>query len=393
GTNTDISERMEMERALREADQRKDEFLATLAHELRNPLAPIASGVELLRLRPNDPDVAMNVQRTLARQTANLVRLVDDLLDVSRITRGTVELRRSEIELTTVVTSALEASRPLIDRADHQLTVDLPAEPILLDADPVRLGQVFSNLLNNAAKYTPRGGRISIEAGRGGGEAVVTVSDTGLGFEPEAAGRLFDLFAQDERGGRERSGLGIGLTLARALVELHGGTLTAASEGPGHGSRFTVRLPLAASGQAAPPPATARRDPERSPRSGLRVLIADDNRDAADGLRELLEVFGHDARAVYSGEAALTSVTEAPPQVVLLDLGMPGLDGYETAHRLRDLPEGRSLVLIALTGWGQEEDRRRTRDAGFDHHLVKPADLDTLRRLLEEIGERLDAEG
>ncbi|HEX6202987.1 MAG TPA: PAS domain S-box protein [Thermoanaerobaculia bacterium] len=392
GTNTDITERMEMEAALREADRRKDEFLATLAHELRNPLAPIASGLQLLRLRAGEPEVTEKVLRTMERQTSHLVRMVDDLLDVSRITRGKIELRRSQVDLANVVAGAVEAARPLLDHAGHRFSIDLPPEPLLVDADPVRLGQVLSNLLNNAARYTPEGGRVQLTVERQGDAAVITVRDSGVGFEPQEGERLFDLFVQGEGEHTARTGLGIGLTLVRSLVELHGGSVSATSEGPGRGSVFTVRLPLTAA-PARPAAADAQPDPAASAWRGsgrpLRVLIADDNRDAADALRELLEVLGHRARAVYGGEEAIAAAAELDPQVVLLDLGMPGVDGYETARRLRERGEGRRTpVLVALTGWGQEEDRRRTREAGFDHHLVKPADLQDLRRLLDEAGER-----
>jgi CheY-like chemotaxis protein len=381
-----------MEKALREADRRKDEFLATLAHELRNPLAPIVSGLELLRLQPEDSATAGKVLPTLERQTSHLVRLVDDLLEVSRITRGKIELRRRRVDLASVIAGAVETSRPLLDRAGHRLEVELPPEPLHLDADPVRLGQVFANLLNNAARYTPEGGDVRLRVEGGAGEAVVTIRDSGVGFEPERGDSLFELFAQGGDAPAGRSGLGIGLTLVRSLVELHGGSVTAASEGPGRGSVFTVRLPLDARDGGARPDAEAKTPPAAEAessttagvRGGLRVLIADDNRDAADALRELLEALGHRARAVYGGEEALAACEEAVPDVALLDLGMPGVDGYEAARRLR--LRGERPVLIALTGWGQAADRRRTREAGFDHHLVKPATLTALRELLDAIG-------
>ena len=399
GTNTDITERMQMEEALREADRRKDEFLATLAHELRNPLAPIASGIELLRRRPGEAEVTERVLRTLERQTSHLVRMVDDLLDVSRITRGKVVLRRAEVDLSAVAAGAVEASRPLLDRAGHRFTVELPPEPLRVHGDEVRLGQVVANLLNNAARYTPEGGAVRLAVERQGDEAVITVRDTGVGFDPEAGEKLFDLFAQGQREAAGASGLGIGLTLARSLVELHGGSVSAASEGPGRGSTFTVRLPVASGVDAGEVPgeeAGEQFGPEPDGGIGsaasLDVLIADDNRDAADALCELLLVLGHRARAVYGGEEALAACAETVPDVVLLDLGMPGLDGYETARRLSGR-DGDGPTLIALTGWGQSEDRRRTREAGFDHHLVKPADLATLRRLLAEIAERRPQRG
>jgi PAS domain S-box-containing protein len=382
GTNTDITDRMEMEEALRQADRRKDEFLATLSHELRNPLAPIVSGLELLRLQPGDSAVAARVLPTLQRQTSQLVRLVDDLLEVSRITRGKIELRRCRLDLATVIAGAVETSRPLLDDAGHHLDVELPPEPLHVDADPVRLGQVFANLLNNAARYTPHGGEVRVRVEPRRGEAIVTVRDSGVGFDPLHADRLFELFAQGGAEPTGRSGLGIGLTLVRSLLELHGGSVTAESEGPGRGSVFTVRLPLAEAGGGSPA-IEEEGAATTGARHGLRVLIADDNRDAADALCDLLAALGHRALAVYGGEEALAACAEAAPQVAFLDLGMPGVDGYEAARRLRAGDE--PPVLVALTGWGQAEDRRRTREAGFDHHLVKPADLAALRELLDAI--------
>jgi PAS domain S-box-containing protein len=383
GTNTDITDRMEMEEALRQADRRKDEFLATLSHELRNPLAPIVSGLELLRLQPGDSGVAARVLPTLERQTSQLVRLVDDLLEVSRITRGKIALRRCRVDLATVIAGAVETSRPLLDDAGHHLDVELPPEPLHVDADPVRLGQVFANLLNNAARYTPDGGDVRVRVEHRRGEAIVTVRDSGVGFDPQHADRLFELFTQGGPALAGRSGLGIGLTLVRSLVELHGGSVTAESEGPGRGSVFTVCLPLAEAGSGGGPAIEAEKAGVAGPRHSLHVLIADDNRDAADALCELLAALGHRAQAVYGGEEALAACAETAPQVAFLDLGMPGVDGYETARRLRagDAPP----VLVALTGWGQAEDRRRSREAGFDHHLVKPADLTALRELLDAI--------
>lgn len=390
GTNTDITDRMAMEEALREADRRKDEFLATLAHELRNPLAPIVSGLELLRTGDDDPALRARVHEILDRQTAHLVRLIDDLLDVSRITRGKVELRLRDVELAAVVASALEASRPLLDEAGHELRVELPEETVPLRADPTRLAQVFSNLLNNAAKYTPPGGRVELVAERDGDTVEVRITDNGAGLDATLRERLFEMFVQGPSNTVGQGGLGIGLTLVRSLVELHGGQVAAESAGAGHGSTFKVRLPVSV---CAPSPDASEPEPEQetvAPMARpLRVLIVDDNVDAADALGDLLAAFGHDARVVYDGIEALGAAADHRPHLVLLDLGMPGLDGYETARRLRRLPHPRT-VIAALTGWGQEEDRRRTREAGFDHHLVKPADIRQITALLATVAESVD---
>jgi PAS domain S-box-containing protein len=391
GTNTDITERMAMEAALREAAQRKDEFLATLAHELRNPLAPIRHGLELLRRGGAEGEAAERVSATLERQTEHLVRLVDDLLDVSRITRGKVELRRERVELRRVVDAALELSRPHLDAAGVELTAELPSAPLWLAADPMRLAQVFANLLNNAAHYTPEGGRVRLVAEAVGGEVVVRVADTGAGIPRERLVSIFDLFVQgDDPSSSSKSGLGIGLTLVKALVELHRGRVEATSAGLGQGSEFVISLPglaaPAAGDEVAEPAAAPAADlgPPAAEGRPLRVLVVDDNRDAADSLRDLLELLGHEAHAAYDGAAALVQGGRFEPDAVLLDLGMPGLDGYETARRLRGEPWGRGVLLIALTGWGQDGDRRRTRDAGFDHHLVKPTDIASLKSLLSQ---------
>jgi PAS domain S-box-containing protein len=383
GTHTDITERMEMEEALRQADRRKDEFLATLAHELRNPLAPIRTGIELLRQAGGDARLTARVQATLERQTAQLVRLVDDLLDVSRITSGKMDLQREDVELAGLVRSALEASAPQIDAKEQELVVALPEAPVWLDADPVRLSQVLANLLNNAAKYSPRRGRIELSAEVGDGEVTIEVADSGPGIPAPLRERIFDMFVQlpgDD--GHFRSGLGIGLTLVKSLVEMHGGSVRAADRPGSTGSAFVVRLP-----RLARPPSTPEERPAgRAATAGppLRVLVVDDNLDAADTLRALLAARGHQVRAVYDGETALAAAAEIQPQLVLLDLGMPGLDGYETAQRLRHA-HATPPVLVAVTGWGQRADRRRVRAAGFDHHLVKPADLGALQAILDQV--------
>ncbi len=396
GTNTDITERMQMEEALRRADRRKDEFLAVLAHELRNPLAPIASGLELLRAAERGPKVTERVLAILDRQTRLLVRLVDDLLDLSRITRGRIELRRRRVTLGQVIESAVETSRPAFDEAAQTLEVDLPAEPVVLDADPTRLAQVFANLLDNAARYSPPGSRVRLAAERRNGDVEVTVADSGAGLEPAMVERIFDVFVQgNEERHSTRSGLGIGLTLVRSLAELHGGRVEARSEGPGLGSELIVRLPVAtgapAEARPAAPEAEAEREDSAAANDRFRILIVDDNQDAADALRELLALLGHEARAAYDGASALAAVAEQRPQVVLLDLGMPGLDGYETARLLRRTSWGAEVTLVALTGWGQKGDRERTREAGFDHHLVKPAGLPELQALLAGVVGGADA--
>jgi PAS domain S-box-containing protein len=399
GTNTDITERMAMEAQLREADRRKDEFLATLAHELRNPLAPIRHGLELLRRGGVAGEATDRVYDTLERQTDHLVRLVDDLLDVSRITRGKVELRRSRIELAAVVDRAVEVSRPLLDEAGLELVVELPDDPVWLAADPTRLAQVLSNLLNNAANYTPEGGRVTLSAAAGPSEVAVTVADTGAGIPRERLRAIFDLFVQGGGGSGGHGGLGIGLTLVKSLVELHGGRVEARSEGAGRGSELIVTLPRVAAPRAetdagapaAGPPAVRETPADRAPAARpLRILVVDDNRDAADSLTDLLELFGHEAHAAFDGAAAVAAAERLRPDVVLLDLGMPVMDGFETARHLRGLPGGGDVVLIALTGWGQDQDRRRTREAGFDHHLVKPTDIQQLQRLLGESAARRD---
>jgi PAS domain S-box-containing protein len=376
GCTVDVTDRTLAEEALRQADRKKDEFLATLAHELRNPLAPIRNAVEALRTGGPAP---VGLHGVIDRQVRVMARLLDDLLDVSRITRGKLDLRRERVDLASVVAAAVETSRPLLDAAGHQLAVDLPAEPVALDADPVRLAQVFANLLNNAAKYTDPGGHVRLSAARTGEVVAVTVADDGMGIAADMLPRLFAMFAQAEPAvHRAQGGLGIGLALVRGLVELHGGSIAARSPGPGRGSAFTVHLPVAAA-VPAPPPTPASHPPRASP---CRVLVADDLRDSADSMALLLEVMGHDVRTAYDGEQAVTVAGEFRPDVVLLDLGMPKMNGFEACRRIRQQPWGRRVRLVALTGWGQEEDRQRTSEAGFDHHLVKPVSPADLEQVL-----------
>ena len=364
------------------ADERKNRFLATLAHELRNPLAPIRNSLSVLRLTASGTP-AVPAYEVMDRQVNHMVRLIDDLMDVSRITRGKIDLRKVSVDLAEVIAAAVETSRPLIDAANHTLEVALPAEALGLEADPVRLAQVFSNLLNNAAKYTDPGGRIRIAARREQDSAVVTVSDTGVGIAAESLSRVFDMFAQaDARDRRSQSGLGIGLALARSLVEMHDGSIAATSEGEGKGSTFVVRLPLGGRAEVAGAvavPAAPRM------KNMPRILIVDDNRDAANTLGALLQLIGADARVVYDGATALEALVEFRPSVVLLDLGMPGMDGYEVARRIRAQPQTRDTALIALTGWGEASDRQRSRQAGFQHHLVKPVDANAMQAVLASL--------
>jgi PAS domain S-box-containing protein len=374
---TDIHERKRMEQALREADRRKDQFIATLAHELRNPLAPIRSAVEILaRADAAEADRAWS-RGVIERQVAHLSRLVDDLLDMARISSGKLSLRREWVTIAAVAQAALETSRPAIDAAGHRLITRMPAGDAVLDADPTRLAQVLSNLLNNAAKYTAPGGVIELHADEVGGEAVLAVLDNGMGFPPELAEQLFEPFAQWAPAEQSAAGLGIGLSLVRGIVDLHGGTISAASEGPGKGSRFEVRLPLAAARPAMPGAPAAQLVAPR----GVRVMIADDNRDAADSLCRVLALYGHEARAAYDGGSAIEMCESFRPHVAVLDIGMPVRNGYDVARHLR-ARRGRDLRLIALTGWGAEDDVRRARDAGFDAHLTKPVDPGTLNEMI-----------
>ena len=374
-----LSERLKNEQALRSADRRKDEFLATLGHELRNPLAPISNSLEIMKLSGafNNAQTEQAGQ-VMERQIHHLNRLVDDLLEVSRITRGVIEVRKEPLDLTSIVKAAIETSRPVLDNLRHQLVVELGDEPMCVGGDPVRLTQVFANLLNNAAKYTNHGGRISISTRREDGDAVIRVTDNGIGIAPNALAQVFDMFMQVDRSTRRsQGGLGIGLTLVKSLVTMHGGSVEARSEGPGLGSEFVVRLPVLVEASAAHEP--SRRI---TPLPSRRILIVDDSRDGGESMAMLLRVLGAEVALAHSGRHALECVDTFRPDVVLLDIGMPGMDGYEVARRIRANPANRHLQLIALTGWGQDEDRRRSVAAGFNHHLVKPADIEQLRQLL-----------
>ena len=389
GTAIDVTERHRLEDTLRvraeqlaQADRRKDEFLAMLAHELRNPLAPLSASLQLLARGTGDRD------RFLAmadRQVKHLVRLVDDLLDVSRLTHGKITLRREPVMVADVVSHALELSQSLIDARGHALRVALPREALRVEGDAARLAQILSNLLSNAASYTPAGGSISLQVDRVGGEVVLRVSDSGVGLSSELLPQVFDPFVQgDPSLHRPGGGLGIGLTLVRVLAELHGGRVEARSAGPGEGSQFAVWLPLLSSEEphaAEAAPASREDAPKR-----LRVLLVEDNRDAAESLRTLLEIWGHEVQVACDAAAALGFTPSFAPDVVLSDIGLPGMDGFELAKRLREDPAAARAILVAISGYGLEEDRRRAVEAGFDEHLVKPVDLDRLRGLLIRAG-------
>ena len=378
-------ERRSAAESLREADRRKDVFLATLAHELRNPLAPIGNALQIMRMSA-DAAAHDGARAMIERQLRQLVHLVDDLLDVSRISQGKIELRRGSIALDDVIRNAVETSRPLVDAAGHALELAPATMPALVvDGDMTRLTQVVANLLNNAAKYTPAGGRISVATRREGGDAVVEVTDTGVGIAAHQLPEVFEMFAQVERTSeRAQGGLGIGLALVRRLVEMHGGTVSAASDGPGLGSSFRVRLPAIAAASVdrvgtAPDAGSETRG------DGLLVLVADDNRDSADSMAMMLGLMGFETVVAYDGDEALQAAAAARPRAAVLDLGMPRVNGLDVARRLRADPPSREMTLIALSGWGRDDDRRRTAEAGFDHHLVKPVDLDVLGELLASV--------
>jgi PAS domain S-box-containing protein len=384
----DITDRVRTEEALREVNRRKDEFLPLLAHELRSPLAPLRNGIEILRLADGDARIIEQTRAMMERQLGHMVRLVDDLLDVSRISRNKMELRRATVLFADVVSTAVETARPAITAAGHQLTIELPSEPVRLDADLTRLAQVFANLLTNSAKYTPRGGRIHLTAERRGGDLVVEVRDNGIGIPAEALPRIFEMFSQVDRSvERSSGGLGIGLALVRGLVEMHGGTVTAESKGLDQGSTFTVRLPAIApaTGRDGTPASDASEGAPAPARSVGRVLVVDDNRDSALSMSAMLRLMGYETRTVHDGLAALDAAEEFRPEIVLMDVGMPLLNGYDATRRLREQPWGREITIVALTGWGQEIDKVNSREAGCDAHLVKPIQIDVLETLLAEL--------
>ncbi len=380
----EVAERARAERALQEADRNKDEFLAMLAHELRNPLAPIHNALQLMRMQPSATQ-SQWAQEVIQRQLAYLTRLVDDLLDVSRITRGKITLTRGPLEVATLVTRAVETVAPLMHEREHELMLQIPPEPLRVDGDPTRLTQALGNVLGNAAKYTDRGGRIELICARQGTDVEIRVRDNGIGIPAELLPRIFDLFTQlDRRSDQSLSGLGIGLALVRRLVEMHGGSITARSDGAGSGSEFVIHLPLLAEGAVATEDHSKvrARDTPAVPR---RILLADDNADALESLATVLRLRGHEVFSAPNGAVALATAVRQMPEVALLDIGMPLLDGYEVARRIRAQEWGKGVTLVALTGWGQESDRRRSQEAGFDTHLVKPLDLDKLTALLAQL--------
>jgi signal transduction histidine kinase len=391
GRQYDLRDQLE---ALRQSDRQKDEFLATLSHELRNPLAPIRNAVHILRLGGADGQTRARVLDTMERQVGSVVRLVDDLLELSRINEGRIELRKERVKLSAVLRGAVEAIAPLIEASGHQLIVNEPSNQVLLYADPVRLIQVVANLLNNSAKYSARGGTITLTARAEGSEAMISVRDTGIGIPPEMLTRIFDMFVQVDSGlNRARQGLGIGLTLVKRLVEMHGGSVEGRSEGLGRGSEFIVRLPAFAdqrTGRADGPPQSSQLERRHSDLVRFRILVVDDHHDAADSLATLLRLLGHEVRVAYDGAAGLEAARAFRPDVAVLDLGMPGMDGIELGSRLRRETELRDILLIALTGYGRDDDRQRSRAAGFDAHLVKPVDVAALNTLLAQ---RLTTQG
>jgi PAS domain S-box-containing protein len=383
GMAIDITERKRAENELREADQRKDEFLATLAHELRNPLAPIRNMVEVMKRCDHDPARRRQANQAIERQLAQLVRLVDDLLDVSRITRNKLELRRERVNLNAVIEQAIETCRHSLDELSHELVLNQPAEPIYLNADSVRLAQVFGNLLHNACKFTPPNGRVLLGVQRFKSEVAVHFVDNGVGIAPEMLPKIFDIFTQaDQSLERTHSGLGIGLTLVKRLVDLHGGSITASSDGPGRGSKFVVRLPLSVDAPTVSEPPPIHAKPASLAR---RILVVDDNKDSARSLAMLLETLGHKTRTAYDGVEAFNEADSFRPDVVLLDLGLPKINGYDTCRQIRQQDWGKDMTIIALTGWGKSEDRLKSQETGFDAHLVKPVELNVLRALLAKL--------
>jgi PAS domain S-box-containing protein len=376
----------ERNKALTEADRRKDEFLAMLAHELRNPLAPIFNALSILEQPDLPSDTQRQARMMIDRQVRTLAHLIDDLLDVSRITRGKIQLRKAAVDLSVIINNAVQTCRTLLDACKHKLTVTLPPRPVTLDADRTRMEQVIVNLLTNSAKYSEEGSSITVTATQEHDEAVVRVQDTGVGIAPDLLPQIFDLFTQADRSlSHSQGGLGIGLTMVKKLVELHGGTLQARSEGIGKGSEFIIRLPVLYTLSTETSPEEAAKAPRQAEKP-LRVLVVDDNVDAAESLRMVLTMSGHQVAAAYCGATALQLAQEQKPDVMIVDIGLPGLNGYQLAVRVRETPELKNIVLVAMTGYGQEEDHRRSTEAGFDYHMVKPADPQKLEEILTIIG-------
>jgi PAS domain S-box-containing protein len=382
----DITERKKIEQALRDADKRKDEFIATLAHELRNPLAPIANVINLAKRSAQDPEVVEPAFEMIERNLSKLVRLVDDLLDVSRITHNAIELRRQPIELTPTINDAIDMCRPMIDQLGHSFRVELPTETIYLNADAARISQVLGNLINNACKFTPDGGEIKVRAETVNGDVIISVRDSGVGIADGQLSGIFEMFSQVRNPiSDDFGGLGIGLALAKQLVEMHGGSIEAKSDGEWLGSEFLVRLPVmdAAEVPAAPPEEIQIPAP-----SGKRVLVVDDNYDSADSMATLLKLTGNECKIAHSGHTAVELAETFGPDIILLDIGLPHMDGYEVCKTIRAQSWGADISIIAMTGWGQDEDRKRSREAGFDFHLVKPVDFRELSRLVADIPQR-----
>jgi PAS domain S-box-containing protein len=392
---TDITDKKRTEEDLRrlaaelsEANRRKSEFLAVLAHELRNPLAPIRTGLELMQLGRTDQASTRRITDMMDRQVMHMIHLVDDLLDIARITTGKIDIKVQRLDLATVLSSAVEATMPSIQGGSHELTMNVAGEPLMIDADPTRMAQVISNILTNAAKYTPSGGKILLSASREGDHACVTITDNGMGIPAESLPHVFEMFSQVGRNmGKSQGGLGIGLSLVRQLVELHGGTVTVSSEGSGKGSTFTIQLPLAQAESGNMPAGLKRGNADHTPDRKFRVLIADDNVDAADLLSSLLEMNGHQTVTAKDGHQALEMMQEFAPEVAFLDIGMPGLNGYEVAKQIRQATDIDPVVLVALTGWGDPKDRLRSQEAGFDHHFTKPVSLIAINKLLLQLAE------
>jgi PAS domain S-box-containing protein len=385
GIADDFTERKLAEQALREADRRKDEFLATLAHELRNPLAPIRIGLEIMRLAGNDQTAVEGVRTMMERQLEHFIRLVDDLLDLSRISTGKIKLHKERIDLAAAVYSALETCDPLVKQFDHELILRVPETPLYVDADETRLAQALCNLLTNAAKFSDRGGRIWLTAAQEGGEALVSVKDTGVGIPPHMLPKVFEMFTQVDRSlEKSHGGLGIGLSIVKRLVEMHGGTVEARSEGQGSGCEFLIRLPIALTLVPGQEQAGGNQKVAR-PMARHRILVADDNTDSASSLAMMLDLMGNDVRTAHDGLEAVAAAADYRPDLILLDIGMPKLNGYEACHRIREQPWGKSILIAAVTGWGHEDDRRRSREAGFNHHLIKPIGPDAVEKLLVEL--------
>ena len=385
GLHADLAERKQIEAVLRQADRRKDQFLATLAHELRNPLAPMMTAVHLLKNAEANGRSSERALATLDRQLHHMVRLIDDLLDFSRITRGQIALRRERVAVADVIAAAVETSRPEVEQRQHRLQVEVPDKPLWLDVDSVRISQAVSNLLTNAARYMHPGGDVRLSVTEDGVEIVVSVADSGFGIAPDLISDVFEMFVRGKDSATAApGGLGIGLTLAKTFVEMHGGSIAVSSEGPDQGSQFTIRLP-----RSLPPTAHAidSEEPHRDDTSirTLRILIVEDNPDARDMMADALTEKGHDVRAAVDGPTAFKAVEEWCPDIALLDIGLPGMSGHEVARRLKANPRLRHTALVALTGWGQEKDRRLSADSGIHHHLTKPIDPDQLERVLAKV--------